>query len=161
MISFKPLEEEDFELLLEWLQRPHVKEWWNDGDDTLEKVRDHYTRDPDETKRFLLCYSDQQTASGYFQYYIEPGSVIGIDQFLADPDNLDKGVGTASISRFLRLIRERHSPTRIIVDPHPDNARAIRCYEKAGFRHYETVEDDSGKPVYMMEIVTGVCAEKS
>jgi RimJ/RimL family protein N-acetyltransferase len=156
MISFRPLVEDDFELLQEWLQRPHVKEWWDDGDDTLDKVRDHYTRDPDGTRRFILLHPDDKSPSGYFQYYIKPDSVIGIDQFLADLGSLDKGLGSASISQFLQMIIERHSPRRIVIDPSPHNSRAIRCYEKVGFRHYETVENDSGKLAYMMELVTGV-----
>lgn len=154
MISFRPLEETDFELLLEWLQRPHIKEWWDDGDDTIEKVREHYSRDLDETKRFILLYSEQQTPAGYFQYYIKSGGVIGIDQFLADPKILGKGIGTACILVFLQMIRERHAPWRVIIDPHPDNARAIRCYEKVGFCHYETVQDDAGGLAYMMELIT-------
>jgi RimJ/RimL family protein N-acetyltransferase len=54
------------------------------------------------------------------------------------------------------MILERHSPIRIVTDPSPDNLRAIRCYEKVGFKHYETVEEDSGKLAYMMELVTDV-----
>ena len=156
MISFRPLEEDDFEILLEWLQRPHVKEWWDDGDDTLEKVRDHYTRNPDETRRFILLHPDDKSPCGYFQYYIRSDGVVGIDQFLADFESLNKGLGSASIAQFLQMILESHSPRRIVTDPSPDNARAIRCYEKVGFRHYETAEDDSGKLAYMMELVTGV-----
>jgi len=38
MLSFRPLLPADFPLLLAWLSRPHVKEWWDDGEDTLEKV---------------------------------------------------------------------------------------------------------------------------
>lgn len=156
MISFRPLVEDDFELLLEWLQRPHVKEWWDDGDDSLEKVRHHYSRDPDEMKRYILLYPDDHTPSGYFQYHIKPDGTIGIDQFLADPKSLDKGLGSASVSQFLQMICEKHSPRRIVIDPEPDNLRAIRCYEKVGFRYYETVQDDTEKLAYMMEIVTGV-----
>jgi RimJ/RimL family protein N-acetyltransferase len=156
MISFRPLVEDDFELLLQWLQRPHVKGWWNDGDDTLEKVRQHYTRNPDETRRFVLLHPDGRSPCGYFQYYIKPDGVIGVDQFLADAESLGKGLGSASISKFIQMIRESHSPSRIVTDPSPDNSRAIRCYEKVGFRHYETVQNDLGKLAYMMELVTGV-----
>lgn len=41
-ISFKPLQENDLELLCKWLDMPHVKEWWNDGlnhDEIKEKYR--------------------------------------------------------------------------------------------------------------------------
>ncbi len=54
MRSFRPLTDADHPLLRDWLQRPHVKEWWDDGDNTLAKVAQHYSRDPGRTKRFFL-----------------------------------------------------------------------------------------------------------
>jgi RimJ/RimL family protein N-acetyltransferase len=160
MISFRSVVESDFPLLFEWLQLPHIKEWWDDRDDTLEKVRAHYSRDPEETKRFILLYSDSETEppspSGYFQYYIQPDEVIGIDQFLADPAVLNRGIGTETISAFADLIKKLHAPTAIIVDPEPENKRAIRCYEKVGFQYQATIIGKDGKPAYLMRIETGV-----
>jgi len=52
----------------------------------------------------------------------------------------------------LELLVERHNPRRIIIDPDPRNRRAIRCYEKAGFRYYETVAHEDGSLFYMMAI---------
>ena len=54
MLSFRPLVTTDFPLLLEWLQRPHVKEWWNDGEDTLEKVAASYGLPAADEGRFIL-----------------------------------------------------------------------------------------------------------
>lgn len=56
------------------------------------------------------------------------------------------------IRRLLDLLIERYDPPRIIIDPDPRNTRAIRAYEKAGFRHYETIINEEGVPAYMMEI---------
>lgn len=56
ILSFRPLIEADYPTLLEWLQRPHIKKWWDDGDDTLEKVVEHYAAE-DDTKRFILLLS--------------------------------------------------------------------------------------------------------
>ena len=52
MLSFSPLEKPDHSVLLEWLQLPHVKEWWDDGNDTLEKVSTHYSSDTDKNTPF-------------------------------------------------------------------------------------------------------------
>jgi len=151
-MEFKPLEERDFPLLLEWLQRPHVKQWWDDGDDTLEKVRQHYTSDPENTKRFLLIQGEPARPSGYFQYYLTAHGV-GIDQFLSDESYLGRGLGTEAIRKFVDFVTAKHAPKSIAVDPSPDNRRAIRCYEKVGFRHTKTVPDRQGKLAYMMEIL--------
>jgi len=40
--------------------------------------------------------------------------------------------------------------TTIQTDPSPDNPRAIRCYEKAGFRKVRTVTTPDGLAVYMV-----------
>ena len=40
--------------MLEWLSKEHIKKWWNDGDDTLEKVAIHYGEKSGDVKRFIL-----------------------------------------------------------------------------------------------------------
>lgn len=151
-ISFRQLDLKDMQLLLEWLQRPHVKEWWDDGDDTLEKVSAHYTSDSDTTKRYLLLSGDKERIPvGYFQYYFTAQG-IGIDQFIADATLLDKGIGSDAIRKFIDMIRKEHNPSRLLTDPSPANKRAIRCYEKVGFKHTESVVDKKGALVYLMEI---------
>jgi RimJ/RimL family protein N-acetyltransferase len=39
--------------------------------------------------------------------------------------------------------------TRIQVDPKPDNPRAIRCYEKAGFRAVREIDTPDGRALLM------------
>ncbi len=133
MIGFRPLSPEDYPLLVDWLQRPHVKEWWDDGDDTLERVAASYSADPETTKRFIAQVEGRD--AGYFQYYPLEAGHIGADQFLAHADLLSQGLGTRALLAFVELIRDRESPQRISVDPDPANARAVRCYEKCGFVH--------------------------
>jgi aminoglycoside 6'-N-acetyltransferase len=50
---------------------------------------------------------------------------------------------------FIEMIKRERNPTSIILDPSPENKRAIRCYEKVGFRHYETIAGEKGA-AYMM-----------
>ena len=56
-----------------------------------------------------------------------------IDQFIADEERLNRGVGTAFIRQFVGSLMEDPSTVEVRVDPRPDNGRAIRCYEKVGF----------------------------
>lgn len=156
MFRFRPLTSEDFPLLLEWLSKAHIKEWWDDGDDTLEKVALHYGEKSDEVARFILVEKIDNTENpvGYFQYYPVSDDSIGIDQFIGEEDYLNKGVGEKTIRMFVALIMRRHEPTSIILDPSPENRRAIRCYEKVGFKHYETVETENGQTAYMMSLAT-------
>ena len=63
-----------------------------------------------------------------------PGNVIGIDQFIGEPDYLGKGFGTLFIKSFVKDLVAKDSAVTVIVDPDPTNAAAIRCYEKVGFK---------------------------
>jgi RimJ/RimL family protein N-acetyltransferase len=87
---------------------------------------------------------------GYFQYYIVSKEVIGIDQFIGEVDHINQGIGTAAIRLFLERIVAKHEPREIIIDPHPENKRAIKCYEKVGFVYYTTELKENGESAYMM-----------
>ena len=151
MISFRSLKASDFPTMLEWLQRPHVKEWWDDGDDTLKKVADHYSSDPDTTFRYMVI-TGGGIPVGYIQYYMEREDVVGIDLFIGEPDLLDQGLGTEIVAAFVELVDSECGPRAIVIDPDPNNTRAIRCYEKAGF-HFERIGTNAeGKGVYFMKL---------
>lgn len=152
--QFRELTEADFPLMLRWLQTPHVKAWWDDGDDTLEKVAEHYGPVDPGTGSYLLLDVSTHTERpiGYFQYYTTDAGELGIDQFIGEPDCIGKGIGHQAIKLFVELLRQQFGPVNIILDPSPDNHSAIRCYQKAGFVHYETRPDEEGKLAYMMSL---------
>lgn len=157
MLKFRPLGADDFPLLLEWLSKEHVKEWWNDGDDTLEKVVRNYGEEETSLERFILVgsFDSGEKPIGYFQYYLIPDGSIGIDQFIGEEECIDRGVGTNAIEMFCEMIMREREPTSIILDPSPENKRAIRCYEKAGFKHYETKAGEKEGLAYMMRFENG------
>jgi RimJ/RimL family protein N-acetyltransferase len=154
MLSFRPLSTTDFPLLLTWLSADHVKQWWNDGDDTLEKIALHYGAEEPDVARFILMKSTEVGKSpiGYFQYYIVSKNTIGIDQFIGEANYINQGIGTAAIKLFLEMIVTKHQPQQIIIDPHPKNQRAIRCYEKVGFVYCATELKENGESAYMMRL---------
>jgi len=53
---------------------------------------------------------------------------------------------------MLTHFQTRHHPRIVTVDPSPANKRAIRCYEKVGFQHDETIQGPSEEEAYMMKI---------
>ena len=152
MLKFRSLTSEDFPLLLTWLSKEHVKLWWNDGDDTLEKVAQHYGKEGDVAKFILIEEGNSEKPLGYFQYYFVPDGSIGVDQFIGEEACVNRGIGEKAIRMFVQMIIGQHKPPAIILDPSPDNKRAIRYYEKVGFKHYETKKDTDGNSAYMMRL---------
>lgn len=154
MLKFRLLAADDFPLLLEWLSKEHVKQWWDDGDDTLLKVARHYGEQEEGLDRFILIEAKEsgEKPIGYFQFYLVPDGSIGIDQFIGEEDYINRGVGTKAIRMFVEMIMRERQPTGIILDPSPENKRAIRCYEKVGFKYYETKQGIEGGLAYMMRL---------
>lgn len=55
-----------------------------------------------------------------------------MDLYIGEPDMLDRGHGSALLRRQCDRLFAAGVPA-IGTDPHPDNIRARRAYEKAGF----------------------------
>ena len=159
-LEFHPLTESDLPLLHSWLNRPHVLEWWT-SEPSLEEVRAKYLpRISSGSVRPYLAYLNSEPV-GYIQSYLaletedgwwlgnaDPG-VLGVDQFIAEPGSLGQGLGTVMVSQFAALLFRDPTVSSIQVDPRPDNARAIRCYEKAGFRRRGVVTTPDGPALLM------------
>lgn len=67
----------------------------------------------------------------------------------------DRGYGTEAVRAVVAYGMKELGLRRIVLKAYPDNARAIRCYEKCGFREYDHTDED-----VFMEI-TGEDGEKS
>lgn len=63
-----------------------------------------------------------------------PDNSIGIDLFIGDQQYLGRGYGTTLLKEFIAHIKTQEPQcAAIIIDPAPDNIRAIACYQKVGF----------------------------
>ena len=81
-------------------------------------------------------------------WYLPPGS-RGIDQSIGVPELLGRGHGSAFIRQFIEGKLASGAP-RIVTDPDPGNARAIRAYEKAGFSKTKLVDTPDGVALLMV-----------
>ena len=158
-ITFGKLERRDLPTVVEWLARPHVAEWWGDGDDFEEDYAPVIAGDV-PTEAFiasagadLIGFIQSYRATGFHDegWWLDehdPG-VHGIDQFLADGARLGQGLGTAMITAFLARLFRDPAVSRVQTDPSPLNGRAIRCYEKCGFRRHGEIITLDGPALLM------------
>lgn len=160
VISFRRLTMADLPMLIEWRGRPHVHEWWpNEPASDIEAEYAGLTAPESTTIPYVVLREGEPV--GYIQSYVAAGSgdgwwpnvtdpgVRGIDQFLAHVGHLNQGMGTAMVRGFVETLFADDAVTRVQVDPAPDNARAIRCYEKAGFRSDAVIETPDGRALIM------------
>jgi len=105
-----------------------VAEWWGPQDDP-EAVREGL-----EGAESYVIAVDGETA-GWLQVYEENDPDYrygGIDLFLAERFQ-GHGLGPRAVQAAVEMLVAR-GHHRITIDPAVDNERAIRAYEKAGFK---------------------------
>ena len=95
---------------------------------------------------YLQCYDLTAWNTGFGP---QPAGTRGIDQFIGEPDMLDRGHGSAFIRAFIERLLASGTP-RVVTDPDPANARAIRAYEKAGFVRDRMVDTPDGLALLMV-----------
>jgi aminoglycoside 6'-N-acetyltransferase len=151
---FRPMTAGDMPLVRRWLTRPHVAEWWHDPE-TLEFVSgdlDHpdlaqFIVSLDGTPlAYLQCYQISDWHDGFGP---QPEGTRGLDQFIGEAGMLGCGHGSAFIRTFIDQLFARGVP-RIVIDPRPDNPRAIRAYEKAGFEPQHEINTPDGRALLMI-----------
>jgi aminoglycoside 6'-N-acetyltransferase len=126
-VTLRPTTADDRGALKRIRDEPDVLKWW-------EPQSDQWPGDEDDVELLTILHDGE--VAGLVQFWEEPDP----DYRHADVDILlitrlhGQGVGTdamRTIARHLTVDRGHH---RITLTTSPDNARAIRVYEKVGFR---------------------------
>jgi aminoglycoside 6'-N-acetyltransferase len=153
--AFRSMSANDLPIIKRWLKMPHVSEWWHDPAEQLELVSgdlDH----PDMAQfivaadgkefAYLQCYNFSGWNTGFGS---QPEGTRGLDQFIGEADMIGRGHGSAFVRVFANRMLTSGTP-RVVTDPDPVNARAVRAYEKAGFRRDRLVETPDGAALLMV-----------
>jgi AacA4 family aminoglycoside N(6')-acetyltransferase len=153
-------------MLHDWLNRPHIVEWWGGEEKRLtlaqtrakylpriltkERVTPYIAMLGNDPIGYAQSYVALGCGEGWWEEETDPG-VRGIDQSLSEAALLGKGLGTKLVTALVDLLFSDPAVTKIQTDPAPNNLRAIRCYEKAGFRQVKTIVTPDGPAVYMLQ----------
>jgi len=153
--EFTPMAVTDLPLIKRWLETPHVSEWWHDPAEQFELVSGDLGH-PDMAQfivaadarpfAYLQCYNISAWDAGFGT---QPTGTRGLDQFIGEPDMLNCGHGSAFLRDFADRLLADGTP-RVVTDPDPNNARAIRAYEKAGFSRDRLVDTPDGVALLMI-----------
>jgi aminoglycoside 6'-N-acetyltransferase len=111
---------------------PEVLRWWRGGEDLAAAVAEDLAEEGTET---FVVERDGRVA-GAIQWHAEDEPDYrhaGIDIYL-DPALHGRGLGTDAIRTLARHLIADQGHHRLVIDPAADNAAAIRCYSKVGFR---------------------------
>jgi aminoglycoside 6'-N-acetyltransferase len=142
---------EDLPLVRAWTATSEVARWWSEPDDLEEGLADPHTNLwivslAGRPFAWMQDY-DPRAWPGHHFAFLPVGS-RGIDQLIGIPPMIGHGFGSAFIRTRVDQLFAEGTPA-VGTDPHPDNARAIRAYEKAGFVRREIQDTDWGLALLM------------
>jgi aminoglycoside 6'-N-acetyltransferase len=146
-------EPQDYALVSKWLSDERVLEFVYGRDNAFDLDRVHTrfgprVRGESEVVPCILEFDD--TPVGYMQYYpVEDGerygiedigeAAFGIDMFIGEPDVWNLGGGTRAMKMLVGHLFSALGAARLVIDPRAENKRAIRCYEKSGFKKFKVL----------------------
>lgn len=146
-LSVREIEEKDAEPLAKWLSDSEVLRYYEGRDNpfNMEKVNATFFHRENGTNRCMVEWN--KVPIGYIQYYVVDaeyrskygyedfvGNLFGMDQFIGETEFWNRGIGTALVLSMSEYLITSKNADAIVMDPQAWNGRAIRCYEKCGFK---------------------------
>ncbi|WP_368901854.1 GNAT family N-acetyltransferase [Oceanobacillus oncorhynchi] len=146
-LTVRELTKEDNYLLAKWLSDPAVLQFYDGRDNPfdLEKVNEKFYPLQDNVVRCIIAFDNIEI--GYIQYYLlnvdtrkkygylnDNNVIYGIDQFIGETQYWDRGIGKLLIQSMVAYLMNTKHVNKVVMDPQAWNKRAIRCYEKSGFK---------------------------
>jgi aminoglycoside 6'-N-acetyltransferase len=131
-VQLRPVAESDIPELARIRRTPKVHRHWRGGDDMVAEVRKDLA-EPDSTP--MVIELDGRVV-GWIQWEAEeePDYRHASLDIYVDPAVHGRGIGTDALRTLARHLIVDHGHHRLEIDPAADNAPAIRCYTKVGFR---------------------------
>ena len=166
-ILVRDLEERDYLLMLKWLTDDRVLEFYmgRDVKYTLESLKEHYQKKP--YQKLIIEYKNEPIGYGqlyqitgdlFKEYeYSDNGKIVyAMDQFIGEPKYWGNGIGTSYIILICEYLKNYKIADAVLLDPHINNQRAVKSYQKAGFEivkilHSHELFEGKRQDCYLME----------
>ncbi len=157
-VTLRPHRAADRDALRDILAQPAVGAWWGPG--TPDHAVDEWL-EPDESVGFAIELDGVLVGSIQYLEEDEPDyRHASVDLFL-DTAHHGRGLGPDAIRTLARHLFDVRGHHRLTIDPSAANERAIRAYERVGFRpigrmrNYERGPDGTWHDGLLMDLLVG------
>ena len=157
MITIRDATVEDLPTLLYWDKQDHVIEATDDSDWNWKEElrrrpewREQLIAELNGTPIGFLQIIDPEQEETHYWGDVEPNK-RAIDIWIGEKENLNKGYGTQMMRLALEKCFENPEVTQVLIDPLETNDKAIRFYQRIGFRFIEKrLFEDVVSDIYAM-----------
>lgn len=149
-ITFRNLKDnqDEYKKLHKWCQNKFVYEWFEQRILSYDEIVNKYKNKLTEKKQELLIIKCNDKDIGLVQIYRYDDITYEYDLFIGEEEYLDKGIGAIIVDKINDIIHNKYKVNNIILRPFKRNIRAIKCYEKCGFKYISEYQgkDTLGNP---------------
>lgn len=156
-VSLRPATRADWDLVRAWLARPDIQDWWGPLSATESEVN-MALGSQHAICRIILAGSepvgyahavDATLWGDSLPQDLDPGT-WDLDLFIASERHRGQGVGQAALALLKEEVFASTLAVAVSVFPSVRNERAVRAYEKAGFRWKSIWHDPQAGPSWFM-----------
>lgn len=155
----------EFDLIRRWLRRPDIQDWWGPSSATEAEVNialgsAHAICRIIEADGKPIGYAHAVDATVWGESLpqdLDPGT-WDLDLFVADEAHRGKGAGQQALMLLKAEVFQTTLAVCVSVFPSVKNERAVRAYEKAGFRWKRVWNDPYMGPSWFMVSYRGDAA---
>jgi aminoglycoside 6'-N-acetyltransferase len=156
-VTLRPATSADVPDLARIRSTPEVRRRWRGDDDLAAEVgRD---LDDPEVQTYAIVLDERVVGAIQWSAETDPDYRHAQIDIYVHPSVHGQGIGSDAVRTLARHLIDDHGHHRIVIDPAADNAAAIRCYEKVGFRpvgimrRYERDIDGSWHDGLLMDLL--------
>jgi aminoglycoside 6'-N-acetyltransferase len=157
-LTLRPLREDDAEALSAMVAHPSVRDWWGPPESDSGGAAG-FAEDARDERAFAIEIDGELGGWLGFDEELEPDyRHAGLDILLA-AEHQNAGLGPTALRLAARWLIDERGHHRLTIDPAAANARAIRAYEKLGFRpvglmrRYERGADGAWRDGLLMDLL--------
>ena len=144
-ISIRPINEDDTDKIIEWRNKPSISQYFI--------YRAPFTRETHlnwlhnrvqkgEVFQFIIMLGDKPIGSAYLRDIDNKNKKGEYGIFIGEDNNCGKGFGTIATNLVIDYGFKELKLNRIFLRVFPYNIRAIKSYEKVGFKHEGLFRED-------------------
>ncbi|AZT90939.1 N-acetyltransferase [Caldicellulosiruptor changbaiensis] len=140
LVNIRELRWGDLKYIQKWSNDPEVAYWArgvkNAADTSIEEFRRWYrSRSSSTIKRFIIETKDRKPIGSIsYRDYDPINKVVVLGIHIGEKEYWGKGFGTDAIKAFVKYLFATLDINRIELDTFDDNIRAIKAYQKCGFK---------------------------
>ena len=141
----------NYQLMYKWCSHKYIYEWFEQRQLTYDEIEYKYRSKIFSKKQDLFFIKYNNIKIGFVQIYKYEDEKISklkkydniyeYDIFIGEKEYLSKGIGSKIIKYVNNYIYNKYMANCIVLRPFKRNKRAIKCYQKNGFRIIDEYDD--------------------